>query len=106
MKLEQLAAILVNGKWVEAHSKTPIEVRNPATLELINRVPECDVQDVDAAVKAAKAAQREWDKTPGVEKAALLHEVARRIRSKEDELARLMCRETGKPIWEALDCIE
>lgn len=30
----------------------------------------------------------------------------RRIRSKEEELATLMCKETGKPIWETLDCIE
>jgi acyl-CoA reductase-like NAD-dependent aldehyde dehydrogenase len=98
--------ILIGGRWVEAHSKNRIEVRNPATLELINVVPQCDAEDVNAAVLAARKAQRDWDKTPGLEKAAMLHEVARRIRAKEKELSTLMSRETGKPIWEAIDCIE
>src|SRR5437660_2467570 len=106
MKEDESARVLINGRWVEAHSKKTIEIRNPATLELIKRVSDCGAEDVNAAVSAARAAQREWDKTPGVEKAAMLHEVARRIRKKEEELTGLMCRETGKPIWEALDCIE
>ena len=98
--------ILINGQWVQAHSTNAIDIINPATLEKIDRVPDCDADDVNAAVGAARKAQREWEKTPGVEKAALLHEIARRIRGKEEELAALMCRETGKPIWESLDCIE
>src|SRR4051812_30430711 len=106
MSEQSLENIFVNGRFVPAHSRTAIQIQNPATLELIKRVPECDVRDVNAAVAAAKAAQREWDKTPGVEKAVLLHEVARRIRAREEALAELMCCESGKPIWEALDCIE
>src|SRR5262245_8676104 len=98
--------ILIGGKWVRPSSQRLIEIKNPATLDFIACIAECDEQDVNAAVDAARAAQREWDKTPGLEKAALLHEVARRIRQSEQELAGLMCRETGKPIWEALDCIE
>ncbi len=96
----------MNGRWVTAHSSKYREICNPATLERIARVPDCDAQDVNAAAAAARAVQREWDKTPAIEKAGMLHEVARRVRSKEEELASLMCRETGKPIWEALDCIE
>src|SRR5881409_2459511 len=103
---EEMARVFINGRWVEAHSRTQVEIRNPATLELIKRVPECDQQDVNEAVAAAKVAQRDWDKTPGLEKAALLHEIARRIRRNKKELAGLMCQESGKPIWEALDCIE
>ena len=61
---------------------------------------------MNAAVAAAKAAQRDWDKTPAIEKAAMLHEVARRIRADEEGLSHTMCVETGKPIWEARDCIE
>ena len=106
MTEKELARLFINGLWVDAHSKKQIEVRNPASLELVKSVPDCDAEDVNAAVTAARAAQREWEKTPAVEKAAMLHEVARRIRKKEEELAGLMCRETGKPIWEALDCIE
>jgi len=106
MSEKTVEKILIGGDWVRLNSQQLIEVRNPATLEPITRVAECDDKDVNAAVAAAKAAQREWDKTPGIEKGALMHEVARRIRQSEQELAGLMCRETGKPIWEALDCIE
>src|SRR5947207_4425657 len=100
------AQLYINGKSVKAKSSKLIEIQNPATLDLIEEVPDCGAEDVNAAVAAAKAAQREWDKTPGVEKAVLLHEVARQIRAREEALAELMCRESGKPIWEALDCIE
>jgi acyl-CoA reductase-like NAD-dependent aldehyde dehydrogenase len=100
------AQLYINGKSVKAKSSKLIEIRNPATLDLIEQVPDCGQEDVNAAVAAAKAAQREWDKTPAIEKATMLHEVARRIRADEEGLAHTMCEETGKPIWEARDCIE
>jgi acyl-CoA reductase-like NAD-dependent aldehyde dehydrogenase len=100
------AQLYINGKSVKAKSSKLIEIRNPATLELIEQVPDCGQEDVNAAVAAAKAAQREWDKTPAIEKAAMLHEVARRIRADEEGLSHTTCEETGKPIWEARDCIE
>lgn len=100
------AQLYINGKATTAKSSKLIEIRNPATLELIEQVPDCGPEDVNAAVAAAKAAQRDWDKTPAIEKATLLHEVARRIRTDEHGLSETMCAETGKPIWEARDCIE
>lgn len=100
------AQIYVNGKSVNAKSSKCVEIPNPATLEVIEPVPDCGSDDVNSAVAAAKAAQREWDKTPAIEKAAMLHEVARRIRADEHGLSETMCAETGKPIWEARDCIE
>lgn len=98
--------ILIGGKWVDARAAASRQVHNPATLELIDSVPECGAPDVAAAVQAAREAQRGWWKTPGVEKARLLREVGARIRSMEHELAHLMCRETGKPLIEAVDCID
>ncbi|MDB5038685.1 MAG: aldehyde dehydrogenase [Bacteriovoracaceae bacterium] len=98
--------ILINGEWVNAYSVDTRDILNPATLEVIGCASDCKKEDVDAAVKAAKEAQYDWWKMPGAEKANLLHEVARRIRKEERELASLMCLETGKPIWEATDCIE
>src|SRR5437660_4175399 len=84
MTEKELARLFINGRWVDAHSKKQMEVRNPATLEFIKNVADCDQEDVNAAVSAARAAQREWEKTPAVEKAAMLHEVARRIRKSEE----------------------
>lgn len=98
--------IFVNGEWVSANSKKTREIKNPATLETVGIVPDCNKADVDAAVEAAASAQRAWWKTPGTEKARLLHEIATHIRKHERELSTLMTMETGKPLIEAIDCIE
>lgn len=104
--MSQVARILRDGRWTQAISRDTRFIRNPATLELVGTVPECNADDVDAAVEAAGAAQRAWWKIPGVEKAKYLREVAAKIRGKEKELSTLMARETGKPLIEAVDCID
>ncbi|MFT3913135.1 MAG: aldehyde dehydrogenase family protein [Anaeromyxobacteraceae bacterium] len=80
--------------------------RNPATGALVGVVPDCGAEDVDRAVKAARAAQEAWWRKPGAEKAVVLRNVAGRIRELGHDLARLMTLETGKPLIESLDCIE
>ncbi len=102
----EVSRIFVNGKWISAASQKTIDVNNPATLELVGRVPSCSEADVNAAVAAAKEAQPDWNKTPGVEKAQYMHEVAQRIRDMEEELATTVTKETGKPLCEATDTIE
>ncbi|MFN8060549.1 MAG: aldehyde dehydrogenase family protein [Vicinamibacterales bacterium] len=98
--------ILVAGQWRPAQSSAAMTITNPATLEPLGVVPDCDSRDVDAAVAAAQGAQRDWWKVPGVEKAKLLREIGARIRGREHALARTMTLETGKPISEAVDCID
>jgi acyl-CoA reductase-like NAD-dependent aldehyde dehydrogenase len=98
--------IFIDGKWVESRATRNREIRNPATLELLGTVPDCNEADVNAAVLAARRAQKEWGQTPGVEKGHLLLEIAQRIRKRGRALATLMCKETGKPLIEAIDCIE
>ena len=98
--------ILINGAWVDALTDTSREIKNPATLQHLGRVPDCGPADVARAVAAAKAAQRGWWKVPGVEKAKLLREIGARIRGREHALASLMTRETGKPLCESVDCID
>jgi acyl-CoA reductase-like NAD-dependent aldehyde dehydrogenase len=98
--------ILINGRFVEAKSNSAIEVHNPATLELLDSVPACGEADVNAAVTAARDAQLAWWRVPAVEKADLLHDVARRIREKRKAIGTLMTQETGKPLIEAVDCVK
>jgi len=98
--------ILINGAWVDALTDTGREVTNPATLKPLGTVAECGPEDVARAVAAAKAAQRGWWKVPGVEKAKLLREIGAQIRAREHALASLMTQETGKPLCEAVDCID
>ena len=104
--MPDVAPILIDGAWISARARTTREVRSPATLELLGVVPECDPHDVAAAVEAAARAQPGWWRIPGVEKAHYLHDIATKIRAAERELSTLMARETGKPLIEAVDCIE
>ncbi|MDH5284104.1 MAG: aldehyde dehydrogenase family protein [Gemmatimonadota bacterium] len=104
--MRDVASILIDGRWVAARSTATRPVLNPATLEQVGAVPECGPEDVAAAVEAAARAQPDWWRIPGVEKAKLLREVGAKIRAAEHELSHLMAQETGKPLIEAIDCIE
>ena len=98
--------ILINGKFVKAKSNTAIDVHNPATLESLDSVPSCGEADINAAVEAARAAQKSWWRLSGVEKAELMHGVAERIREKSKAIATTMTQETGKPLIESIDCVK
>ncbi|GAB4215097.1 MAG: aldehyde dehydrogenase family protein [Synechococcales cyanobacterium] len=98
--------ILINGEWTAPHATEILTIVNPATRAPLGEVANGDAVDVDRAVQAARQAQVAWWKTPGLEKAGLLKQVAAGIKRREQELAHLLCLETGKPLWEAVDCIE
>ncbi len=79
---------------------------DPATEEVLDRVARGTVEDAEIAVGAARRAFPAWRFLPGVEKAHLLHEVARRMRARQAELATLMTQEGGKPWIENRDEVE
>lgn len=97
------AQILVGGRWSQAASGETMDVINPATEETIARVPRCRVEDVDAAVAAAKAALPEWlELTPGERSDALLA-LARVLEDNAEELAAIESANVGKPLAYARD---
>jgi betaine-aldehyde dehydrogenase len=87
---------------------------NPATGEILGYVTVDGGAQVDAAVRAAAAAQVRWGALPGVERARILRRAADILRSRNLELAELETRDTGKPIQETrvvdvasgADCLE
>jgi acyl-CoA reductase-like NAD-dependent aldehyde dehydrogenase len=92
----------VGGRWVGAASGATIPDINPADRDDIL----CEVQastpvDVTSAMQAASAAYPGWRRTPAPERAALLQEVVRVLRQREDELARAITLENGKTLREA-----
>jgi betaine-aldehyde dehydrogenase len=94
--------------WIDHRHETAtggetMRIENPATEEAIASVPRAQAPDVAAAVERARAAQRDWRRVPGLEKAKLLHEVAARVRAIHRELAETMTIEGGKPMIENLD---
>jgi acyl-CoA reductase-like NAD-dependent aldehyde dehydrogenase len=82
------------------------EIKNPATLKTLDAVPECGAAEVERAVAAARAAQPGWARTPPLERAALLREIAGRVRAERGTLALSLTRETGKPLCESRDCVD
>ena len=71
---------------------------DPATGEVVARIPRGSAADVAAAVEAAQRAAAGWAATPLAERAALLDRVADAIAARRDELARLESEDTGKPV--------
>lgn len=91
----------VGGRWVPSAATTFEEVPNPATGELLARVPLSTAADVDAAVQAAAAAFPAWAATPPVERARLLFRYKALLEERFEELAHLVTLENGKPLTDA-----
>jgi acyl-CoA reductase-like NAD-dependent aldehyde dehydrogenase len=90
----------IDGKFTKGGGTETIEVINPATEEVIDTVPRGTAKDVEATVKAAKEAFREWRKTPANTRAHLMHEAAAKMRAHKDKIVHLLTLEEGKPVPE------
>jgi betaine-aldehyde dehydrogenase len=73
---------------------------NPATGEVLGYVTAAGAVQVNAAVRAAQKAQAGWGDMTGTERARVLRRAAELLRSRNQELAELETRDTGKPIQE------
>ena len=90
-------AFYIGGTWVAVPGRDPIAVINPETEERVGSVPAGAVEDVDAAVAAARAAFASWAATPAADRAALLAATADALELRKDEIARLISTEMGTP---------
>ncbi|WP_275545238.1 MULTISPECIES: aldehyde dehydrogenase [unclassified Pseudomonas] len=73
-----------------------IEVRNPATGDLLARIPEASNEQVDCAIAAARKAQKGWAARPAIERAGYLRRIAEKVRTNAPRLAQIITREGGK----------
>jgi acyl-CoA reductase-like NAD-dependent aldehyde dehydrogenase len=89
---------LVDGELRPAASGRTFDVVNPATGEVVARAAYGEAADVDAAVRAAKAAQPAWARRRARERGALVAECGRRLAEHAEELGRLVALETGKAL--------
>jgi acyl-CoA reductase-like NAD-dependent aldehyde dehydrogenase len=94
--------LLIRGERV-AGDGAALAIENPATEETVTEVRGASGEQVDAAIAAAREAAPAWAATPAVERAELLHEVARRMRAMTEDLARTLTLEGGKPLIENRD---
>ncbi|GAA4664677.1 aldehyde dehydrogenase family protein [Streptomyces chumphonensis] len=87
----------IGGAWREAGGET-IEVRDPATEEVVGRVPAGRAQDVDAAVRAARDALPAWAATPPADRAARIAALAEVLTARREEIAATVTTELGAPL--------
>ncbi|MCZ7573276.1 MAG: aldehyde dehydrogenase [Ardenticatenaceae bacterium] len=104
MLIEAYDQLFIGGKWHAPSSDRKFAVYNPATREVIAEVAEGDEQDVARAVAAARQAFEDgrWANMPATERTRLLFRLGDLIKSHAEELARLECRNTGRPIREMM----
>ncbi|WP_409174168.1 CoA-acylating methylmalonate-semialdehyde dehydrogenase [Brevibacillus fortis] len=91
----------IGGQWVDSLTTRFEDVPNPATGELLSRVPLSTREDVDKAVAAAKEAFVSWSATPVVDRARIMFRFHSLLVKHEDELARMITMENGKNLPEA-----
>jgi aldehyde dehydrogenase (NAD+) len=96
--------LLIGGRWVEPASGKRFKTITPATEEVEAEVAEAGEEDVDAAVRAARAAYtRTWSRMSGAERAKYLYRMARILQERAREFAVLETMNGGKPIKESRD---
>ncbi len=92
---------LIGAEWVSAASGQEIDVVNPATDEVIARVPDSGTEETRRAIDAASKAFPAWRAQTAGERAKVLRRFADFIMRDQDRLARLMTDEQGKPLAES-----
>ncbi|WP_267245860.1 aldehyde dehydrogenase family protein [Streptomyces sp. PR69] len=88
----------IDGRWTPAAGPESIAVVNPADEQVIAQVPAGDARDVDAAVRAARAAFPAWAATPPAERAAKLTALRDALAARKDEIAETVTAELGAPL--------
>jgi aldehyde dehydrogenase (NAD+) len=108
--------MLINGEFVDAASGKTFETPNPSTGKTLAVVAEADKEDVNRAVRAARAAFEEgpWSQMNARDRGRLIHKLTALVAEHAQELALLETLDNGKPIRETtyvdlplvIDCLE
>src|SRR4030088_1350445 len=91
----------INGQWVESNASEWLDVVNPATAEVLGRVPISDAAEVTRAIDAAQAAHPEWRRTPAEDHSQPLFKLKMLLEEHLDDFARTITRENGETLVEA-----
>ena len=103
MDTKDTKELFIDGAFVPSTGAESRAIIDPATREVVARVPDATAADVDQAVAAARRAfdDSDWTRTPAVDRGRILLKLAEIVRARAGELAARETRNTGKPIVEA-----
>ena len=95
--------LFIGGDWVEGMGADTFETVNPANGQPLARIAQAGPEDVDRAVRAARAAQKPWHHLGGHTRARFLYALARRIQKHARLFSVLETLDNGKPVRESRD---
>jgi len=93
--------LYIDGQWVPASGTGGIDVVNPATEEVMARVPLASEADLDAALESARRGFEIWRAVPPAERCRIIQRAARLLLDRADRVAPIMSDEQGKPLSES-----
>lgn len=91
----------INGQWVDSEAKESLEVLNPATVEVLAKVPLSSTQEVDQAVQAAAQAFKDWRRVPAGDRIQYLFKLKHLLEENLEDLAQTITMECGKTLAES-----
>lgn len=94
--------VLIGGEWVESESGDRFEVYCPGDGRVMGSVPRCTREDARRAVAAAQEGQKALAKMSLLKRIELLHKAVEIAGKKDETACRILCRESGKPIQQAV----
>ena len=93
--------LYINGEWVDAKSKKVFTSNNPATGEKLAELPLAGSDEAKSSIQSANKAFELWNELTAFDRADLLYKLADMIEDNREELAELMTKEQGKPLYES-----
>eukprot|EP00798_Chlamydomonas_sp_ICE-L_P013750 gene13750-19654_t len=92
----------INGQWKESTSGKTVQIINPTTMDVAYNVQACTQTEVNEMFDSAKAAQKQWARTPLWRRAQLLHKVADVMRNNAQPMADCLVKEIAKTAKDSL----
>jgi succinate-semialdehyde dehydrogenase/glutarate-semialdehyde dehydrogenase len=93
--------LFINGAWTDSQAGATLPVLNPATGEAIATVSHAQHADLDLALDAAQKGFQAWRRISAFERSKIMRKAAELIRSRVDDIAKILTTEQGKPLAEA-----
>src|SRR5436190_1217089 len=90
--------LFIGGQWTTPAGREMIDVHNAGNGEVMGRIPAAGEKEVDAAVRAARAAFEAWASTPAATRADYLQKISDGLKARSDELAKTIAQEVGMPL--------
>ena len=92
---------VINGQFTDSKTDRWIDVHNPATNQVVTKVPHSTLDEMEAAVESAKKAYKTWSRTTPLARQQIMFKYQQLIKDNLKEIAKLITTEQGKTLADA-----